>query len=96
MYITISHMGQFCDAFYYASRRNQFSYDGLAILFDWLNENYPDYDLDVVQLCCDYAESTPDQLAEAYSIDGDVIKYINHHSVVLGVTGTGNIVYAQF
>jgi hypothetical protein len=89
-------MGQFCDAFYYASRRNQFSYDGLTILFNWLNENYPDYDLDVVQLCCDYAESTPDQLAEAYAIEGDVIEYVNHNSIVLGVTGTGNIVYAQF
>jgi hypothetical protein len=96
MRIQITDVSQFRDAFHNAGRRNQFSYDGLAILFDWLEENYPDYDLDVVQLCCDYAESTPDQLAEAYSIDGDVIEYVNHNSVVLGVTSTGNVVYAQF
>jgi hypothetical protein len=96
MQIQITHVSQFRDAFHNAGRRNQFSYDGLAILFDWLEENYPDYDLDVVQLCCDYAESTPDQLAEAYSIDSDVIEYVNHNSVVLGVTSTGNVVYAQF
>jgi hypothetical protein len=97
MQIQITHVSQFRDEFHRAGRRNQFSYDGLAILFDWLNENYPDYDLDVVQLCCDYAESTPDQLAEAYPIDGDVIEYVNHNSIVLGVTpSTGNVVYAQF
>jgi len=96
MQIQITHVSQFRDEFHNAGRRNQFSYDGLAILFDWLEENYPDYDLDVVQLCCDYAEATPDQLVEAYSIDSDVIEYVNHNSVVLGVTSTGNIVYAQF
>jgi hypothetical protein len=96
MHITINHVSQFRDAFHHANRRNQFSYDGLAILFDWLEENYPDYDLDVVQLCCTYAESPIDELKEAYLIDGDVIEYVNHNSVVLGVTGTGNVVYAQF
>jgi hypothetical protein len=96
MQIQITHVGQFRDAFHNAGRHNQFSYDGLAILFDWLNENYPDYDLDVVQLCCNYAESTVDQLTEDYAIEGDVIEYVNHNSIVLGVTSTGNIVYAQF
>ena len=96
MQIQITHVGQFREAFHNAGRRNQFSYDGLAILFDWLEENYPDYDLDVVQLCCDYAESTSDELSEAYAIEKDVIEYVNHNSIVLGVTSTGNVVYAQF
>ena len=96
MQIQITHVSQFRDAFHNAGRRNHFSYDGFDILFDWLNENYPDYDLDVVQLCCDYAESTLDELTEAYSIDSDVLDYVNHNSVVLGVTSTGNVVYAQF
>jgi hypothetical protein len=96
MKIQITHVGQFREAFHNAGRRNQFSYDGLAVLFDWLEENYPDYDLDVVQLCCGYAEVPIDELKEAYLIDGDVIEYVNHNGVVLGVTGTGNVVYAQF
>ena len=96
MQIQITHVGQFREAFHNAGRRNHFSYDGFDILFGWLNENYPDYDLDVVQLCCDYAESTVDQLTEDYSIDSDVLEYVNHNSIVLGVTSTGNVVYAQF
>jgi hypothetical protein len=96
MQIQITHVSQFRDEFHRAGRRHHFSYDGFDILFNWLEENYPDYDLDVVQLCCDYAEATPDQLVEAYSIDSDVIKYIDHNSIVLGVTSTGNVVYAQF
>jgi hypothetical protein len=96
MQIQITHVMQFREAFHNAGRRNHFSYDGFDILFNWLEKNYPDYDLDVVQLCCDYAESTSDELSEAYAIEGDVIEYVNHNSIVLGVTSTGNIVYAQF
>jgi len=96
MNIKITQVSQFRDEFHHAGRGNQFSYDGLAILFNWLEENYKDYDLDVVELCCEYAESTIAELVEAYSIDGDVMEYVNENTLVLGVTSTDAIVYAQF
>ena len=47
-------------AFVLAGRKDQFSYDGLRALFDYLEE-YEDgtgeeIELDVVALCCDYSE----------------------------------------
>ena len=102
MHITITHVSQFRDAFHRAGRKDQFSYDGLAVLYEWLDENYPNYELDVVELCCEYAESSADDLADDYSIEieGDklqcVVDYVNQHSVVLGVTTDGNIVYSKF
>jgi len=41
-------------------RANEFSYDGLDALFDWLDELSADtdtsYELDVIALCCEFTE----------------------------------------
>lgn len=41
-------------------RADQFSYDGLCALFDWLSEMANDctepYELDVIALCCEFTE----------------------------------------
>ena len=41
-------------------RADQFSYDGLNALFDWLSEMSDDctepYELDVIALCCEFTE----------------------------------------
>ena len=51
---------QFHDAFWNMGREKQFSYDGLEALFEYL-ESYEDstgedVELDVIALCCEYAE----------------------------------------
>ena len=53
---------QFRDAFRAYGRNDQFSYNGLECLFDYLEE-YSDstgepFELDVVALCCDFYEDT--------------------------------------
>lgn len=35
---------------------DSFSYAGSSALFDFLEENYPDYEFDEVELRCDYVE----------------------------------------
>jgi hypothetical protein len=53
-------------------RGEQFSYNGLEVLFDYLEELEhceDEYELDVIGLCCDFAEDTARGIAEAYSID---------------------------
>jgi len=47
---------QFQQAFKQAGRGDQFSYHGLIVLYNWLEEIDGDYDLDVVELCGDYNE----------------------------------------
>ena len=112
MYITIDSASQFRDEFNRAGRGNQFSYEGLGLLFDYLEEVDPQYDLDVVALCCDYSEASPATIARDYSIDlndadpegGDyeekcaavVIEHVTEQGALVGVTSTGAIVYASF
>jgi hypothetical protein len=97
---------QFRDAFHAMGRQNQFSYDGLGILFDYLEEMAPDTELDVIGLCCEYAESMPATIVADYSIDVDgldddavskaVTDYVNDYTMLCGVTESGALVYAQF
>ena len=63
------NVSDFRDAFRAYGRADQFSYEGLGALFDYLEEIDPNFDLDVVALCCDYSEDTVEQIAENYGID---------------------------
>ena len=49
----------FCDAFHAYNRYDQFGYDALKVLFDYLEELEEDtgneMELDVIALCCDYS-----------------------------------------
>jgi hypothetical protein len=60
-------------AFVDAGRKDQFSYEGLSVLFDHLeqmeSDNGEEIELDVIALCCDYYEDTVKAIVENYSID---------------------------
>lgn len=96
----------FRDAFHRYGRGNQFSYDALGIIYDWLEENDPDFELDVIALCCDLAEDEPRGIAEDYSIDvsgmddeeteQEVLNHLHDQTTVIGQTEAGTIIYVQF
>tara|TARA_R110000822_G_scaffold34579_16_gene98161 strand:- start:69 stop:428 length:360 start_codon:yes stop_codon:yes gene_type:complete len=74
---------QFINAFTtkYSSKDN-FSYEGLVLLFDWLEDYEADtgeeVELDVVAICCDFSEMSLDDVVQAYDIkhyDDDVDFY---------------------
>lgn len=46
----------FIDAFHDMGRADNFSYEGLCALFDWLEELGEEYELDVIALCCEFSE----------------------------------------
>ena len=94
-------------AFADAGRKDQFSYEGLSVLFDYL-EDYEEQtgeeiELDVVALCCDYYENDWADIADDYGIeyendtDGlDAVRdYLHDNTTVLGETSSG-FVYACF
>jgi hypothetical protein len=96
------------DAFHRANRGSQFSYEGLEVLFDGLEELEQDtgeeMELDVIALCCDFAEMTPEEAIEAYGIEveddgnqlNNVMDYLNDQTWLLGATKQGTIVFRQF
>lgn len=56
----VINFSQFVDAFRQVERGNQFSYDGLKALYDYLEQLEDDcgteIELDVIALCCEYSE----------------------------------------
>lgn len=63
----------FCDAFHAFKRYDQFGYNALQILFDYLEDMEQDtseeLELDVISLCCDYSVDSVADIAENYGID---------------------------
>ena len=101
----------FREAFNRMGRGSQFSYEGLELLFDYL-ESFEDdgsgeYELDVVGFCCDFAEDTAETIAINYSVDltgllhdpdavyACVIDYLSDSGALVGATDDKMIVYRQ-
>ena len=65
--------GQFVDAFHAHDRYDSFGYNGLRIIFDYL-EDYEDHtgeevELDVIAICCEYNMMDIEDIAKEYRID---------------------------
>lgn len=101
---------QFRDVFVRAGRRESFSYEGLEHLFNYMEEQAENcggnYILDVVKLCCEYTESSDDQIAADYDIDlsdcedeeeelDRVRQYLNKNTAVVAEFN-GTFIYQQF
>jgi len=102
---------QFRDAFQRYNRKDNFTYDGLEVLFDYLDnlsdETGEPVELDVIALCCEYEESSIEDIISSYDIDvsdadGDedqikeiVREYLEENTSVCGEVLDG-FVYAAF
>jgi hypothetical protein len=106
MKTTISHASQFRDAFRQADRQDQFSYEALNMLYEYFEDIDPDMELDVIAICCDYTEDTPESIANNYwSVDDltqdeeelrdQVREYLEANTSIVGETPTG-FVYLAF
>jgi hypothetical protein len=91
-------------------RPDNFSYDGLKVLFEYLEEYEMDIgeelELDVIGLCCDFSEDSHESIAEQYGIELDVnenddeikqqvIDYLQDQGAYVGDSIHG-IVYRNF
>ena len=91
------------------NRKENFTYEGLGLLFDYFEEyeeiTGEEIELDVIAICCEYAEEDTHIIARDYKIDiegmdGDEIldavrEYLEANTTVVGETSTG-FVYACF
>ena len=63
----------FCDAFHAYKRYDQFGYNALQILFEYLeeleSETSEEIELDVIALYCDYSVDSVADIASNYAID---------------------------
>jgi hypothetical protein len=80
-------------------RANQFSYDALGLLFDYFDEVDPDMELDVIAVCCDYAEDTLTAISGDYDFEGSlagIVEQLEEVTTVVGTTPAGLVVYVKF
>lgn len=100
----------FIDAFTHSSRKDQFSYEALEAIFDYLEE-YSDstgepVELDIIAICCDWVEMTWQDIATEYGVDlsmcddddermGEVETYLYNHTAFTEVD-SGRFVFQQF
>lgn len=106
LYQTIDTASQFRDQFHRCGRGDQFSYEALGLLFDYLSDCGSDVELDVVGVCCEFAEDYPESIADNYSIDIEgldegeikdaVLSYLEDNTSIVGETSSGAFVYVQF
>ena len=103
-------LSDFTNAFRNSDRADQFSYEAQTILFDYFEALEDDtgeqIELDLIGLCCEWSEDTPENIARSYDIDLEgkegaaalmhVYEYLNDETQVAGVTDQNTIVYVQF
>ena len=100
----------FEQAFKQADRFEQFGYDGLSIMFDYVAEYEAstglEVELDVIAICCEYTHDIFSDIADSYSIDlkdceddDDKMKvvreYLEENTQLCGET-SNSFVYLQF
>jgi len=78
-------------------RPNNFSYDGLRVLYDYLEE-YEDsteekMELDVIAICCDFSESSIDDVLKDYDLES--LEELEQHTMVLKIDDD-NIIYQNY
>lgn len=85
----------FVERFKDMGRENQFTFEAKEALFDYLDNLSDalgeDIKMDVIALCCDWYESTPEEVVNEYSVDvseGEAVKdavdnYLQENTTVI-------------
>jgi len=85
--------------------RNNFSHEGLHVLYEYFEEIDSDYELDVIAVCCEYCEATAGEVADMYSLElsGDadtdyeiVSDFLSDHGVLVGFISSGCFLFQNF
>jgi hypothetical protein len=102
---TTVNFNDFQDAFRRFDRASQFSRAGLVALFDYLEElereSEDEYELDVIALCCDFAEfDTAEDAAREYGWtpeDGESpLEWLQEQTSVIELNGYTQVIVQSF
>lgn len=109
---TTVDLHDFREAFRTMGRTDNFSREGLEMLFDYLEQyesgSGEELELDVVGICCDFYEQDARDIAAEYDLDVDladtdeagaaemVAEALQDQTNVIGTTSTGAVIYQAF
>ena len=92
---------RFVDLFNDMDRGENFTYEGKRALFEYLEQYEEDtgqeVELDIIALCCDYTEATPEEIRVEYDIpeEEEVVEYVNEQTCVIAELPS-TIIYQHF
>ena len=104
------YLSDFRDAFHNAGRGEQFSYEGLGLIFEYIEQYEQDTgeesELDVIALCCEITEEDYTDTASTHDIDIDgldefeameaVIEHLHDETSYIGITSDNAVLYVSF
>ena len=104
MYQTVNTVSTFRDEFRACGRVDNFSYEALGLLFDYFEafemDTGEEIELDVIAICCDFSEDSPENIRDHYGIDGDdeaeVIATLEDNGAYVGRTSHGTLIYRNY
>jgi len=91
-------------------RPDNFTYEGLTALFNWIEQQEQDtgeeQELDVIALCCDFTESTYEEIVKDYNLSDEefsipdempqaVIDHLNDETMIVGYNDK-TVIYLNF
>jgi len=80
-----------------ALRPDNFSYEGLSELYDYLtdmSEDCGDIELDVIAICCDFSEEPLSDVLFNYNLES--LEHLQESTIVIAELDNGNVVYQVF
>ena len=94
----------FVQAFEDFRRMHQFSFEALNLIFNYLEDSDPAYELDVIGICCEFSESSVEELIAENDLDKSedeeenlqtARSFLEESTSIVGETADG-FVYLQF
>ena len=91
---------QFRDAFHDTGRGEQFSYEGLGALFDYLEQFEDDtgeqMEFDVIALCCEFAEYSDFEELQSDYADVETMEELRDNTTVIEIDGSDGFIIQQY
>ena len=106
---TTVNKSEFIEAFRRYDRYDQFGYDALCSLFDYMEQLESDageeIELDVIAICCEYSVDSVEDIASSHNIDIEdmdedeardaVLEYLNDNTTVIDGDCNDQILYCS-
>ena len=106
---TTVNKSEFIEAFRRYDRYDQFGYDALCSLFDYMelleSDAGEEIELDVIAICCEYSVDSVEDIASSHDIDIEdmdedeardaVLEYLNDNTTVIDGDCNGQILYCS-
>jgi hypothetical protein len=96
------NFSDFTQAFHQRGRGEQFSYEALQLIFDYMEEceqeTGEEIELDVTGICCEIIEMSVEEICDSFNLNAeedDIEDYLSSQTTVLGQTDSG-FVFVQF